>query len=101
LIVEEISVLDSFASPERLAAWRKRLAIAEYALREDRLFAASQALDSPSMRLVRACYGEQNDLLPLSAPASAQPSASAEAPKEPERSMFDRLWNWAPEPVFR
>jgi hypothetical protein len=110
LFVDELSILDGYPSPERLSAWRKQLAIAEYALREKRLFAAYEALNSPSMRLVRERFdlpgaaGTANVVPHVASPSSEAPVENLPDPAKPpdEPSMIERLWNWRrPEPVFR
>lgn len=110
LVIDELSILDGYPSPERLSAWRKQLAIAEYALREKRLFAAYEALNSSSMRLVRETFDpsvaveKTLSVPPVASTTAASLTEKEQSPAEPadERGMMERLWNWRrPEPVFR
>jgi hypothetical protein len=105
-LIDEFAILDGYPSPERLSAWRKQLAIAEYALREKRLFAAYEALNSPSMRLIRGSFDLEKTAVASAAPSSVaqevrEPEAPSPAMPQDDRGMWERLWNWAPEPVFR
>ncbi|HEV7280368.1 MAG TPA: hypothetical protein VGN57_09165 [Pirellulaceae bacterium] len=106
LLVDEFAILDGYPSPERLSAWRKQLAIAEYALREKRMFAAYEAVNSPSMRLVRGSFASEKRQVASATPLAVTPDAPTIQPPPSakpadDRGMWERLWNWAPEPVFR